>query len=123
MHYASSLLKKKFELIIEMKAKRKIIDKEHKILTVGHSHIPNIYKTKNGTILNSGHWTEGYSWSRKFKSFIPHDKTYGRIIHTERRVKQIGLITIPSTQDWIPKSTLRKIYKKREKEIKGFFGF
>ena len=123
MHYASSLFKKQFELIIEAKAKRKIIDKDHKILAVGHSHTPGVHTTKNGTVLNSGHWTEGYSWSRKFKSFVPHDKTYGRVIHNKKRLIQSGLITIPSTQEWIPKSKLIKTYKRQEKKINNFFDF
>jgi len=119
--YASSLSKKQFDLIIEVKAKRKIITKPHSVLAVGHSHKAGIHKTQNGIVINSGHWRDEYTYSRKFKSFVPNDKTYFVVIHGEKLI-QTNLIRIPSTRNWLSNKELREIYKKHEKEINNFFG-
>jgi UDP-2,3-diacylglucosamine pyrophosphatase LpxH len=121
-NYASSLFRKQFNLIVETKAKIKVKKRNNSLMFIGHSHDADVHHTKAGKVINTGIWVDEYYYFRKNRAFMPIDKSYGYVLHDEKKVLKLSLIRVPSKQKRITVKEVRAMYKKHQDKIDLFFG-
>ena len=107
--YFLSFFKKEYTLVILWRAKNLLRKSKFKVLSVGHNHISGVHTEGNKTILNTGPWRDEYHYVSNRKAFVPKDKSYGWILHEEKKIKEVRLVTVPTEQKEITKEALRKI--------------
>jgi len=103
---------KNYSLEFSKKAKHKLNRSNFKVLSIGHNHHGTIGKLKNKQILNTGCWRDEYSIKKNSKFLIPKEKSYGYVLHSDKKIYKSKLIEVQSKQKPIPIGRIKEILRK-----------
>lgn len=95
------IISKDMHLHFLKKVKKGLKRRSFQVYSVGHNHTGTLISSKGGMIINTGSWRDEYLYNPEIDAFIPKMKSYGYVLHEEKKVHAVELREISGKQEAI----------------------
>ena len=99
--YVTKFMKRNFHLDFLHKVRAKLRKSSIQIFAIGHNHTGTIHTFRGRRIINTGTWRDEYLYNPEIDAFLPKMKSYGYVLHDEKKVHIIELREVSSKQEVI----------------------
>lgn len=103
-----------YEIRIDKQARRQLRKRPYKVLSYGHNHRGKLLYANGKWVLNTGSWRDEYILIEEAQKYVPKLKSYGFVLHDEKKVHKIKLYHVKSRQKPIPITEIKAYIKQVE---------